>query len=129
MTKYSAARMTAAAAVGLLLASAMLHVGYYRSVTAHVTDDFRPIVAAVWLACAINLALVAAVVLALRSLEGIRPRLVLLIVALNPLSIAVLEIVYQAPWPPSEPLLLAALAILLTARFGSARPQVPAPAA
>ena len=121
MTKYFAARISAAAAVGLLLASALLHLGYYGSVTAHVTDDFRPVVAAIWLACAINLALVAAVVLAVRSLEGVRPRVILLIVALNPLSIGVLQLVYHAPWPPAEPLLLAALAILLTARFGSVR--------
>ena len=124
MTRYSAARITGAAAVGLLLASAMLHLGYYGSVTAHVTDDFRPVVAAVWLACAINFVLVAVVVLALRPMDGVRPRLVLVVVALNPLSIGVLQILYHAPWPPAEPLLLAALAMVLTARFGTAKPQV-----
>src|SRR6266545_5455228 len=116
MTKHSAARMTAVVAVGLLLASALLYIGYYGSVTAHVTEDFQPVVAAVWLACAINLVLVAALVLTLRSMEGGRHQFVLFVLALNPLSLAVLQFVYQAPWPPTVPLLLAALAILATAK-------------
>lgn len=129
MTKYSPARLSTTAAVGLLLASGILQVGYYGSVTAHVTDDFQPVVAAIWLACAINLALVAAVVLVLRSLEGAKARLALVITGLNPLSIAVLQIVYHAPWPPPVALLLAALAIFLAARFGGAKPHVSEPAA
>lgn len=129
MTRHAAARTTSVVAVGLLLASAMLSIGYYGSVTAHVTEDFRPVVAAVWLAGAINLLLVAAVVLALRSMEGGRPQFVLLLLALNPLSLAVLQFVYQAPWPPAVPLLLAALAILATAKLGSAAPQGSGPAA
>jgi hypothetical protein len=120
MTKQAAARLTSAVAIGLLLASAMLYLTYYGSVSAHVTDDFQPVVAAVWLGGAINLVLVAAVVFALRPTEGARTRAVLFILALNPLSIAVLQVLYQAPWPPATALLLAALAILATARLGSA---------
>jgi hypothetical protein len=127
MTTYSAARLSTAAAVGLLLASAMLQVGYYGSVNAHVTDDFQPVVSAIWLACAINLAIVAAVVLAVRSLESANARRVLIITGLNPLSIAVLQIVYHASWPPPLALLLAALAIFLAARFAGAQPHVPEP--
>jgi len=128
MTKYSAARLSSTAAVGLLLASAVLQVGYYGSVTAHVTDDFQPVVSAIWLACAINLVLVAAVVLAVRSLEAAQARLVLVITGLNPLSIAVLQIVYDAPWPPPVALLLAGLATFLAARFGGAKPLDSEPA-
>ena len=129
MTKHSAARITAVVAVGLLLASAMLYMGYYGSVKAHVTDDFQPVVTAVWLACAINLGLVAAVVLRLRSIEGGRHQFVLFVLALNPLSLAVLQFVYEAPWPPVVPLLLAALAILATAKLGSPGPQASGPTA
>jgi hypothetical protein len=129
MTKHSAAKITGVVAVGLLLASAMLYIGYYGSVKAHVTDDFQPVVAAVWLACAINMVLVAAVVLRLRSMEGGQHQFVLFVLALNPLSLAVLQFVYRAPWPPVVPLLLAALAILATANLGSTGPQLSLPAA
>jgi len=129
MTKHSAARITSAVAIGLLLASAMLYLTYYGSVTAHVTDDFQPVITAVWLGCTINFVLLAAVVFALRSTDGSRTRAVLLILALNPLSIAVLQILYQAPWPPATALLIAALAMLATAQLGSAKPPTSVPAA
>ena len=129
MTRHSAARITSAVALGLLLASAMLYLTYYPSVMAHVADDFQPVVAALWLGGAIDLVLVAAVVFALRSSEGVRLQAVLVIVALNPLSIAVLQVLYQATWPPASVLLIAALAILATARLASARPPSAATAA
>jgi len=129
MTRHAAARLTAVVAVGLLLASALLQIGYSGSVTAHVTDDFQPIVAAVWLAEAINLVLVAAAVFVLRSMEGGRQQVVLVVLALDPLALAILQFVYQAPWPPAVPLLLAALAILATAKLSSAGPPPSVPAA
>jgi hypothetical protein len=127
MTKHAGARLTTAVAVGLLLAAAMLQVGYAGSVTAHVTDDWRPVVAAIWLASAITLVLIAGVVLAVRALDGPRIKLVLAIVALIPLSMGALQIVYGASWPPAETLLLAAAALLLTAWLdGGTATQRPA---
>jgi hypothetical protein len=125
MTRQSAARITSAIAIGLLLACAMLYLTYDASVAAHVTDDFQPVVTAVWLGGAINLVLVAAVVFALRSAADGRTRTVLLLLALDPLAVAILQFLYQAPWPPPVALLLAALAMLATAKLGSAGAPAP----
>ena len=129
MTRHSAARLAAVVAVGLLLASAILQIGYYGSVIAHVTDDFRPIISTVWFGSVVNLVVVAALVLTIRSVGVARGRLALVLLAVNPLALAALQLLYHAPWPPPVALLLAGLGLLLDAQLGSATQESSTPAA
>jgi hypothetical protein len=130
MTKDSVPRAVSALAIGLLLAASLLHFAYSGSVFAHVTDDFQPVVSAIWTGSGISLCLTAALVMALGSLAGVRRQVVYVILALHPLSMGGLQLAYGSGLQvTADALVVAALAILVAGRLGPAQRTVSTPAA
>jgi hypothetical protein len=129
MTKDSVARAVSALAIGLLLAASLLHFAYAGSVFAHVTDDFQPVVSAIWTGSGISLCLTAALVMALGSLAGIRRQVVYVILALHPLSMGGLQLAYGSGLQlTADALVVAALAILVAGRLEPAQRTTSTPA-
>jgi hypothetical protein len=130
MTKDAVTRAVSALAVGLLLAASLLHFAYSGSVFAHVTDDFQPVVSAIWTGTGISLCLTAALVVALASLQGARRQVAYVVLALHPFSMGVLQLAYGSGLQlTADALVAAGLAILVTGRLGPARRTVATPAA
>lgn len=130
MTRGSVTRAVSALAIGLLLAASLLHFAYSGSVFAHVTEDFRPVVSAIWTGSGISLCLTAALVMALGSLAGVRRQVVYVILALHPLSLGGLQLAYGSGLQlTADTLVAAALAILVAGRLGPAQRTSSTPAA
>jgi len=130
MIKDAVARAVTSVAVGLMLAASLLHFAYAGSVVAHVTDDFQPVVGSLWTAYGISLWLTAALVVVLRSLQGARRRLVFVILALHPLVTGGLQLAYGGGLQlTADALLLAGVAILVSARLQPTPGAASAPAA
>ena len=127
MTKEKMATMGASLGAGLLFATAAFHFSAYGTVTASASEELRPVVAACWVA--VGIALMIAALLAVAATPGfvVRRRSLLMIAALTPLSIAILQIVYLGFIPPTF-LLLFDAAVLIAAgelgRIGQPRPVV-----
>jgi hypothetical protein len=129
MSKERLATITSSIGAGVMFATAGLHLSAYGSVTAQAPADGRPLLAALWVACGISLMLTAVLVIAVTPLQTIRRRAILLIAALTPLSIAVLQIAYLGFLPPTAILLLDAAVIIVAGQLGHAQQPVPVPAA
>jgi CHASE2 domain-containing sensor protein len=129
MSNERLATITSYIGAGLLFATAGLHLSFYGSVTEQAPADGRPLLAALWVGCGISVMLTALLVIAVTPLQTIRRRAILLIAALTPLSMAVLQIVYLGFIPPTAILLLDAGVIIVAGQLGHARQPVPVPAA
>ncbi len=116
----------------LLLATAALHQSGYGSVTTQAEQgppELKPLVAVLWVAFTVALALCALLVFVLAPSNAPTRRVLLVIAALNPLSAAVLQVVYLGFVPPTAILLFDALVVAGAAIPRHARQPVSAPAA
>ena len=130
MTRDSVTRAVSALAVGMLLAASLLHFAYSGSVFAHVTDDFQPVVSAIWTGVGISLCLTAALLMAVARLQGVRRHVVYVLLALHPLTMGGLQLAYGSGLQlTADALIVAALAILVTGRLGPVQRPDAAPTA
>jgi drug/metabolite transporter (DMT)-like permease len=130
MTRDSVTRAVSALAIGLLLAASLLHFAYSGSVFAHVTDDFQPVVSAIWTGSGVSLCLTAALLVALARLQGVRRQVVYVLLALHPLTMGGLQLAYGSGLQlTADALMAAGVAILVTGRLGPVQGTDAPPAA
>jgi hypothetical protein len=125
VSRIRLATLSASAGVALLGATAILHMMAYDSMVSGTPDDLRSLVAAGWVAGGISLILAALLAVAATPLFIVRRRAFLVIAALTPLSIAVLQIAYLGWMPPTGLLLLDGGLLVTSAILGAADQPVP----
>lgn len=123
MTRERMAKLSASIGAALLCGTAVFHMTGYGFVVGLATPDLRPIVAAVWVAGGISLVLAAVLAIVATPLFVTRRAAFLILAALTPLSIAVLQLVYLGFIPPTALLLLDAAILVVAAVLGSAGPN------
>lgn len=111
---------TARVGVGLLMGTAIFHLSAYDSVVGRSPGETQPLIAAAWIAGGVSLVLAGLLVVAATPVFVVRRPAFLLIAALTPLSIAVLQIFYLGFILPTGLLLLDAAAVVASAFLGVA---------
>jgi len=128
MTRERLATITSSVGAGLLFATAGFHMSAYGPVTAQAPADIRPLLAGLWVATGISLMLAALLVIAVAPIRAYRRRAILLIAALTPFAIAVIQLIYIGFIPPTASLLLDTVVIVGAAVLGHESQPVAAPA-
>jgi len=127
MTKERVATFCASLGAGLLFGTASFHLSAYSRVVAQAPPDLQPLVSAAWVAGGASLIISALLAVAAAPLFMVRRRALLLIAALTPLSIAILQIVYLGFLPATALLLLDALVLGAAGELGRSRQPRPVP--
>jgi hypothetical protein len=109
---------TARVGVGLLMGTAIFHLSAYDSVVGRSPGDTQPLIGAAWIAGGASLVLAGLLVVVATPVFVVRRAAFLLIAALTPLSIAILQILYLGFIPPTGLLLLDAAAVIASALLG-----------
>jgi hypothetical protein len=125
MTRLRLATLSAGAGVGLLFATAFLHLAGYRRIVEQTPDGVRAIVGAAWVAGGLSLIIAALVAIAATPMFVVRRRALLALAGLTPLSIAVLQIVYLRFIPPTALLLVDAALLFASGELGRQLQPVP----
>ncbi len=124
MSKAHAATLSAFIGVAMLCGTAVFHLAAYDSVVSRVPADAQPLIAAAWVAGGVSLVLAALLTVAAAPLFVVRRGALLVIAALTPLSIAVLQIVYLGFIPPTALLLLDGVVLVAAGVLGQASQAV-----
>ena len=131
MTKERVATIAASLGAGLLFGTAAFHLSAYSNVVVRAPTDLQPLISAAWVAGGASLLISALLAVAASPLFMVRRRALLLIAALTPLSIAILQIMYLGFLPATALLLVDALVLGAAGELGRARQPrpvaVPAP--
>ena len=113
----------------MVLGTAWFHLSAYGSVVPRAPADLQPLFGALWVSGGVSLILSALLAVAATPLFVVRRRAILVIAALTPLSIAVVQVAYLGFLPPTALLLLDTAILLVPGQLGLARQPVPGPAA
>jgi hypothetical protein len=126
LTTARLATLGASIGAGLLFGTAVFHLSVYESVTAQASTNLRPLMAAAWVAVGISLVLSGLLAVAATPLFVVRRRALLLIAALTPVSIAVLQLTYLGFIPPTALLLLDGVVLIAAGELGRSQQERPA---
>lgn len=128
MTRERWATLSASIGAGLLFATAGIHLSAYANVVGRMPAEQQPLVAALWVAGGVSLALAALLTIAVTPLFIVRRRALLCVAALTPLSIALLQLGYLGFLPPTALLLVDTVVLVAAGELGRSRQPAVVPA-